>query len=365
MACWRCCLSHLLLVTLSFWCMRCLCSNFLDPLSTATSLGLLPPASALASVALDGPPGVSPPLCSGLPGTSVSWSAGAPGPSSVSSAPQPLSWPSTPAPVQDGLTLSPATQPFPQKLVDKIRAGRFVEMSELLTDNIKLRQELESIQGFTPFSLLPGFPKPRLRDVSTISSWVYCFLGFMAAATSDLATRDQLAYARIVMREAQRHGGMGWLDYDRGFRQQAAGDRSIRWNTINTNLQASTMVGQNSNPGFQPVFCSLCREVGHVRSQCALACINQPLLPLGTSQTAETGSWQGRPRRRPESRQGICISWNKGACIYPGSCSYRHICATCFRSHRAKDCPDSPAGSQYKPHSGPGRRRPVPASVDK
>jgi hypothetical protein len=25
----------------------------------------------------------------------------------------------------------------------------------------------------------------------------------------------------------------------------------------------------------------------------------------------------------------VCISWNQGACTYPGRCSYRHVCATC------------------------------------
>ena len=37
-----------------------------------------------------------------------------------------------------------------------------------------------------------------------------------------------LAYARLMVREAQRHGGLGWLDYDRVFRQQAALDPSLR-----------------------------------------------------------------------------------------------------------------------------------------
>ena len=40
-----------------------------------------------------------------------------------------------------------------------------------------------------------------------------------------------LAYAHLKVREAQRHGGSGWLDYDRVFRQQEALDPSLRWNT--------------------------------------------------------------------------------------------------------------------------------------
>ncbi len=39
---------------------------------------------------------------------------------------------------QPGLMLSQAAQPIPRKLVNKIRAGQFVEMWELLADNMAL-----------------------------------------------------------------------------------------------------------------------------------------------------------------------------------------------------------------------------------
>ena len=64
----------------------------------------------------------------------------------------------------------------------------------------------------------------RLRDVSTLSSWVYCFLAYIAMRSDETMTRNLLAYARLVVRESQRHGGIGWMDYDRVFRQQAAID---------------------------------------------------------------------------------------------------------------------------------------------
>ncbi len=40
---------------------------------------------------------------------------------------------------------SPAEAPIPQKIVDKIRSGQFVEMRELLADNISLLEQLHSI----------------------------------------------------------------------------------------------------------------------------------------------------------------------------------------------------------------------------
>ena len=58
-------------------------------------------------------------------------------------------------------------------------------------------------------------------------------MGYLAIRTPDPATWSQLAYARLLIKEAQCHGGLGWLDYDRAFRQQAATAPSPAWNTLN------------------------------------------------------------------------------------------------------------------------------------
>ena len=95
-----------------------------------------------------------------------------------------------------GLILSPASQPFPQKLVDKIKSGQFVLRREHLSDNIALTQQLEDVRGYTL--------GPRLREVSSLSTRCYCFLGYIAFLTPDPG--NQLTYARLIIREALRHG---------------------------------------------------------------------------------------------------------------------------------------------------------------
>ena len=121
-----------------------------------------------------------------------------------------------------GLSLSPATSPFPQKLVDRARSGQFVDMRDLLTDNVSLIQQLDTFGGNHAFPSLPGMLRPHLREVTSLPSWIYCFLAYITIRANDQGVRDMLAYARLLDREAQRHGGSGWLDYDRVFRQQAA-----------------------------------------------------------------------------------------------------------------------------------------------
>ncbi len=100
-------------------------------------------------------------------------------------------------------------------------------MKELLTDYMSLISQLETVQGASAIQML-GPNRPRLRDVSSLLTWCYYFLGYMAIRTTDPSTREQLAYACLLIKEAQCHGGQGWLDYDRAFRQQAEGDPSLR-----------------------------------------------------------------------------------------------------------------------------------------
>jgi len=239
-------------------------------------LGALPPPSSLTSVSL---------LAGSYQGHRLGTSSVALDTTSTTSvmAPGITTWPSLSVPPSTslpmvnpaqvypqqtaGLVISPAAAPFPKKLVDKVKSGQFVEMKELLVDNIALMRQLEAMHGT---SNLPQFGtnRPQLREVSSLTTWCYCFLGYMAIHTADPTTRDQLAYARLIIREAQRHGGKGWLDYDRSFRQQAAIDPLTRWNTLSPGLLASTVLCQRAQRGTQ--FCTLCREVDHTMYQCAL-----------------------------------------------------------------------------------------------
>ena len=114
----------------------------------------------------------------------------------------------------------------------------------------------------------------------------------------------------------------------------------IRWNTLIPGLQASTILGQQqAGPGL---FCTLCRQVDHTRSQCALGCLEPPPVTSAASVQAPPVV-QGRRKR-------LCISWNRGECIFPeGECRYFHECPTCkVTDHRARDCSKTPETSIYK-----------------
>ena len=250
-----------------------------DPPFPLAVLGIPPPQS-LVSVpvvtALDGAAFSSP----ALP-TQVTWGGTTPWPSSsLPTTGNPWAHVATSTPVQPGLTLSQAAQTFPKKLVDKARAGHFVEMKELLADNVSLLSQLEAVQGPAVISML-GPTRPRLREVTTLPTWCYCFLGYMAMCTTDPQTRNQMAYA----------------------------------------------------------------------------CLEPPATTTGPPRNVSRGS---SVQRRPPAN--VCISWNKGACVFPGECFYRHVCATCQSpAHKARDCSRTSDTSVYKLLRNTSRPRPSTA----
>ena len=148
--------------------------------------------------------------------------------------------------------------PPPLRLIDRVGQRSYVNYCAEGGRSLGTRL----VQGWSPAHML-GPARPRLREVASLATWCYCFMGYVAIRSSDPIARSQLAYARLLIKEAQRHGGLGWLDYDRAFRQQAAADPSLAWNTLNPGLQASTMFKRPPcSTNIQPVRGRSARCVG-------------------------------------------------------------------------------------------------------
>ena len=299
-----------------------------------TALGVLPPAVSLASIPLFTTCGPFPTtLTATIMATPLTHDA--------------VVFPAIdPAPVM-ATVLSSALPPIPAKIVSKIKSGQFVPMKDLLADNMSLCSHLESLPGAQ--HAFAGPLKPRLREIQSPLTWVSSFLSYVAVLTPDPKTRDLLTYGRLVIREAQRHGGSGWAEYDKIFRQHAALDPAVKWNELSPSLHASTILSYRSGPSQ---CCGLCHEPDHSASQCAMLSVHPPpVASRGQLAGQPSPSPQAGPIRktvRPETLERICVSWNRGRCSHP-SCSFRHICATCKRrGHKARDCEETPQSSHYK-----------------
>ena len=106
--------------------------------------------------------------------------------------------------------LASAIPPIPGKVVQKAKANEFVDLRELLPDNVSLLEKLEGLP------MAPGGTRPRLREVSSLLTWCSCILKLIAIqAQNPDRVKQMCAYACLVIQEACKHGGDGWSGYDR------------------------------------------------------------------------------------------------------------------------------------------------------
>ena len=248
--------------------------------------------------------------------------------------------------------------PIPAKLVKRIQNLEYVDLRELLPDNIALSEKRHALTTPATQSVTP-----EQREITKLVTWVSCFSTYVAIAAQKHPerTRDMMAYMRLMVREGYKHGGMGWLKYDCIFRKNNPGP-SASWDVLDPSLL--TIV---AHQGYSPRPPSHhCQELDHSPTECALAPLAQPTrLPWQGRPTGyprkgkrpapyETAPSSGRytphdpPANFPSTSDGGPPRpriWNKGQCAFQGACTYAHICPTCNSgSHRARDCPRTPFG---------------------
>ena len=256
------------------------------------------------------------------------------------------------------------------KLAGRIRRGEFVDMAELLQDNIEAERRRGSVPDNT---CARGVGKARRREVPDLLSWVQCFgvYACVVASKHPEKIREMMAYQTTIIREARRCGGAGWQGYDNMFRQHAANLPSIDWSKVNNSLFAVTFMAQQNGRGKT---CELCLEPDHVAAECALAPAKprepptqrQPaglgIVPAGQRRAGSSREWRSRdeysgPRGQAASKpladrsDRVCYSWNDGTCRFI-NCRYRHECARCGGDHRAVECPLHPPPTS-RPRQGP------------
>ena len=156
--------------------------------------------------------------------------------------------------------LSEGLPPVLHKLVSRIQREEYVDMAELLRDNLEAQRRSQ----WTTSSSTGSNPSRSRREISDLLSWVQCFGTYIAIVTSKQPER-LMAYQTLMVREARRCGSKGWLAY---FRQQAVGDDKADWSRINRSLYAVTFIAQGDRD--KGCCCVLCLESDHVEEQCAL-----------------------------------------------------------------------------------------------
>jgi hypothetical protein len=78
-----------------------------------------------------------------------------------------------------------------------------------------------------------------------------------------------LAYLRLIVREAGKFGGNGWLTYDSVFRRNQEG-LSTPWNVLDAFLRQVYIANQG---GKVATPCKHCQEVDHVAADCVITVV--------------------------------------------------------------------------------------------
>ena len=167
----------------------------------------------------------------------------------------------------------------------------------------------------------------KVREIEDPLTWAFYFLALLAVSVEDPKAKEMAAYAQLIIHLSQRHGGRGWLAYNRLFRQQAAAGCSHPWNQLAPFLLATTIM----TPGPAKRSCELCNGADHTTNQCALfhASSISKSLPAGTPDTPSKKMRVYEP----------CRCFNRGNCHNAMTCKFVHNCSTCGDfGHPASAC---------------------------
>lgn len=199
-----------------------------------------------------------------------------------------------------GLVLGGGLPAIPADIVKRVADNSYIELSELLPERI---QEA---------SLYPeGKNKKKAQPVEKFDDWVLAFAVYSQALLSKdpSIASDLIIFMGTVARLARDHPGAAWATYERNFRANAVADPSTKWNRLDQEVWALSMVPkppQISSSGF------------------SLA-----------------------PSKR---RASTCDKWNEGLFCPFRSCRFTHACSNCMSpQHRASACPGGARTSAAHP----------------
>ena len=107
---------------------------------------------------------------------------------------------------------------IPGKLVAKITSGAFIELADLLAENIRT-QEAEP-HSYLDGNLLVAPAKKRVVEINNILTWIQAFTIYKWIFCSTYPSRwqDTTQYKLLILQTASQFSGPAWLNYD-GFQE--------------------------------------------------------------------------------------------------------------------------------------------------
>lgn len=201
---------------------------------------------------------------------------------------------------ESAFILGPGRAPIPAKLVKRILSHEYIEMSELIPENLEDPPSEAMVLTLEGSTVVPKPNASKKGVIADILTWVECFNSYITVLTSACPSRsrDLLAYMALIIRTAKRFGGTAWQEYDRAYRREAAASNLRDWSEMRPDLF-------NYHTSF----------------------VNRTVPPRSESKQPIQRSFRNEPQGRPSAKQ-LCISWNAGFCSSAyQNCRFRHMCS--------------------------------------
>ena len=188
----------------------------------------------------------------------------------------------------------PLTAHVPEKLVFSIRAGKYINLAELLPVNDYNDVSLNiSSSGKVEVNR-----RAKMVPITTTDQWTQAFMVFSALYSEHVpCEQNQLfAYVSTVLSIAKTFSLDSALQYDQDFRQLKAKSKSLRWDTIHQQLY---LVAAAKNVGKKHTF---------------------------------------RPPTTNQCPPGYCFKYHSSGNCFRNNCPFKHTCYKCQGQHTAKTC---------------------------
>ena len=216
-------------------------------------------------------------------------------------------------PLQQPSVVGLGYSPVSCKVVSQITAGKFVNLEDLLAENIP-PNEPEPQLCFDSWLVLSHTPKKPKCQIPDIILWMEaCYIFYLILCSYfPHRWRDLTSYKLLILRTYRQLSGFCWLNCDRSFWEHAAAVKLIAMNV----------------------------QLFKYQTAGAQVCTRPASANPVTSQTEVSGSTTSKV---------ICYSWSAGRCIAVNpSCGCRHACSRYGGDHRATSCTSL---QSTRPHS--------------
>ena len=102
---------------------------------------------------------------------------------------------------------------MPGKLGAEITSGAFVELADLLAENISVQEAKP--RTYLDGKLLVAFAKKRVVEITDILTWIQAFTIYQWIFCSTYPSRwqDTTQYKLLILQTAFQFPGLSWLSY--------------------------------------------------------------------------------------------------------------------------------------------------------